>query len=77
MIEPDAAPGWEVKVLHFRDLAVGRGDRVVGGMTRIGSGPRVLPFESQVDEYSQPRDWPHLHVEVVDPSIPDRPGSGC
>jgi len=77
VIEPDAAPGWEVKILHFEGLAVSSGDRVVARTTRVGSAPRTLPFESQVDEYSEPRNWPHLHVEVVDPSIPDRPGPGC
>ncbi len=76
VIEPDARPGWEVKVLHFEGLQVRAGDRVVASTTVLGSGPRVLPFRSQVDDVSE-RGWPHVHVEVVDPSIPDRPGSGC
>lgn len=77
VVEPDAHPGWEVKLLHFTGLQVAAGDRVTARETVIGTGPRKLPFESQVDEYSHPRDWPHVHLEVVDPSIPDRPGSGC
>ncbi len=77
VIAPDAQPSWEVKLLHFHDLAVTRGDRVVGGQTRVGSAPRTLPFTSQVDRYSSERDWPHVHVEVVDPNVPDRPGRGC
>jgi hypothetical protein len=77
VIEPDAHPGWEVKMLHFVGLQVSAGQRVVANHTIVGTGPRTLPFESQVDEYSHPRNWPHVHVEVVDPSIPDRPGSGC
>jgi putative cell wall-binding protein len=77
VIEPDAHPGWEVKVLHFQGIQVRVGDRVEASTTMLGTGPRQLPFESQVDEYSQPRNWPHVHVEVVDPSIPDRPGGGC
>lgn len=77
VIEPDARPGWEVKMLHFRGLRVGAGDRVVAGLTVVGDGPRQLPFRSQVDDASDPRDWPHVHLEVVDPSIPDRPGRGC
>lgn len=78
VIEPDERPGWEVKLLHFTGLSVARGQRVVAGVSVVGAGPRTLPFESQVDEYSAPRNWPHLHLEVVDPSIPDRSsGGGC
>lgn len=75
VIEPDDQPGWEVKVLHFLDLQVSRGDRVEGGSTIIGSGPRPLAFRSQVDDASSAPSWPHVHIEVVDPSIPDRPSS--
>ncbi len=80
VIEPDDHPGWEVKVLHIVGLQVGAGDRVVAGETVIALQPLQLPFGSQVDERrSADPAWPHVHVEVVDPSIPDRPspGSGC
>ncbi|MBW3662166.1 MAG: cell wall-binding repeat-containing protein [Actinobacteria bacterium] len=77
VIEPDARPGYEVKLLHFEGLAVATGDRVEAGITQVGSAPRTLPFESQVDEYSGPDAWPHVHVEVVDTAIPDRGGGGC
>ena len=78
VIAPDQHPGWEVKVLHVGPLQVKRGERVVAGVTVIASRPNVLPFESTVDKSSptQPA-WPHVHIEVVDPSIPDRPGEGC
>ncbi len=78
VIEPDDHPGWEVKMLHMSDLKVRRGARVVAGQTVVASRPAVLPFQSQVDESSptQPA-WPHVHIEVVDPSIPDRPGPPC
>ena len=46
------------------------------GVTRVGAGGRVLPFRSQVDKHTVAPHWPHLHVEVVDPSVPDRPSSG-
>src|SRR5688572_10176838 len=78
VIEPDARPGWEVKVLHFEGLAVAKGQRVEAGVTRIGSSARVLPFPSQVEEYTGLPPWPHVTVEVDDPTIPDRPtGPGC
>ena len=73
VIEPEARPGWEVKVLHFEGLAVSKGQRVEAGTTRIGAQARVLPFPSQVEEYTGLPPWPHVHVEVVDPTVPDRP----
>ena len=80
VIEPDERPGWEVKILHITGVQVRRGDRVVAGETVIANGPTQLPFESQVDELraADPA-WPHAHIEVVDPTIPDRPtpGGGC
>lgn len=80
VIEPDAHPGWEVKVLHVVGLLVGKGDRVEAGVTPVARHAHQLPFESQVDELraADPA-WPHVHVEVVDPSVPDRPspGGGC
>lgn len=77
VIEPDARPGWEVKVLHFTGLQVQVGERVLASQTVLGEGPRTLPLRSQIDEFSDSRNWPHLHLEVVDPSVPDRPGPGC
>ncbi|MFW2382671.1 MAG: DUF4214 domain-containing protein [Acidimicrobiales bacterium] len=78
VIEPDTRPGYEVKVLHFEGLAVEKGDRLVAGQTRIGSNVRKLPFESQIDKTTADPSNGHIHIEVVDPSIPDRPsGGGC
>ena len=78
VIEPDDHPGWEVKILHINQVQVFAGDRVEAGVTKIAIGPTPLPFESQVDELSWEPSWPHVHIEVVDPSIPDRPtGPGC
>ncbi len=80
VIEPDSHPGWEVKMLHFEGLRVAKGERVVAGETVIGRNPRQLPFESQVDEArSADPAWPHVHIEVVDPTIKDRPSpdGGC
>ena len=79
VIEPEGRPGWEVKVLHIAGLYVSKGDQVVAGQTVLAPHPTQLPFESQVDEVSGQPAWPHVHIEVVDPSIPDRPspGGGC
>lgn len=77
VIAPDAQPQWEVKVLHFEGLQVQPGDRVTASRSVLGTRPRKLPFRSQVDDLSHPRDWPHLHVEVVDPSIPNPSSGSC
>ena len=80
VIEPDAHPGWEVKVLHINGVQVGEGDRVVSGETVIAGGPTHLPFDSQVDELTTASTpWPHVHIEVIDPAIPNipSPGGGC
>ena len=78
VIEPDDHPGWEVKILHIDGVQVRPGNRVVAGRTVLAPRPTQLPFESQVDEVrtTDPA-WPHVHIEVVDPAIPDRPGPGC
>jgi biotin carboxyl carrier protein len=79
VIEPDTHPGWEVKLLHIDGVIVRAGDRVTAGQTVVAPAPTRLPFESQVDELSDLEAWPHVHIEVVDPSIPNKPspGSGC
>jgi hypothetical protein len=78
VIEPDDHPGWEVKILHIDGVRVGAGNRVVAGRTVLAPRPTRLPFASQVDEArtAEPA-WPHVHVEVVDPTIRDRPGPPC
>lgn len=80
VIEPDARPGWEVKLLHIDGVQVRAGERVEAGVTTIAPQPTRLPFASQVDDHTASPAWPHVHLEVVDPSIPDRPspgGGGC
>ncbi len=77
VIEPDDRPGWEVKVLHIDGVRVRAGARVVAGETVLAPRPTQLPFESQVDEVrtADPA-WPHVHIEVVDPTVRDRPTPG-
>ena len=79
VIEPDDRPGWEVKILHIDGVRVRAGNRVVAGQTVLAPRATQLPFESQVDEVrtAEPA-WPHVHIEVVDPTVRDRPtGPAC
>ena len=80
VIAPDDRPGWEVKILHIDGVRVRAGDRVTAGRTVLAPRATQLPFESQVDELrTVDPAWPHVHIEVVDPTIPNRPspGGGC
>ena len=76
VIDPDGRPGWEVKLLHIDGVQVEAGQRVEAGVTVVAPRPTRLPFGSQVDDHTGTPPWPHVHVEVVDPSIPDRPDPG-
>jgi biotin carboxyl carrier protein len=76
VISPDAQPGWEVKVLHIDGVLVAPGDRVQAGVTVLAPRATALPFASQVDDHTAAPHWPHTHVEVVDPSIPNVPNGG-
>lgn len=78
VIEPDDHPGWEVKMLHIDGVRVRPGARVQAGVTVVAPRATRLPFESQVEEGSFRPAWPHVHVEIDDPDVPDRPtGPGC
>ena len=76
VIEPDAHPGWEVKLLHIDGVRVRAGDRVEAGRTVVARGPTPLPFTSQVDRRTSAANWPHAHLEVIDPSIPNVSNGG-
>jgi murein DD-endopeptidase MepM/ murein hydrolase activator NlpD len=78
VIAPDDRPGWQVKVLHISGVAVRSGNRVRAGETVLAPRATRLPFDSQVEEVTARPSWPHVHLEVIDPSIPDRPsGRAC
>ncbi|HVL06704.1 MAG TPA: M23 family metallopeptidase [Acidimicrobiales bacterium] len=78
VIEPDDHPGWEVKMLHIDGVRVRPGARVRAGVTVVAPRATRLPFESQVEEGSYRPAWPHVHIEIDDPKVPDRPtGPGC
>jgi murein DD-endopeptidase MepM/ murein hydrolase activator NlpD len=76
VIEPSGRSGWELKIFHFSGLQVGVGEEVIASDTMIATGGRILPFVSQVDEFTAEPSNPHVHIEVIDTSIPDRPSSG-
>lgn len=80
VIAPDGQPEWEVKILHISGVRVRAGQRVTAGRTVLAPRATQLPFESQVDKArTDDPAWPHVHLEVVDPAIRDRPspGGGC
>jgi hypothetical protein len=78
IIEPDDHPGWEVKLLHIDGVRVRPGARVQAGVTVVAPRATRLPFQSQVEEGSYRPAWPHVHIEIDDPTVPDRPtGPGC
>ena len=78
VIEPDDHPGWEVKMLHIDGVRVRPGARVQAGVTVVAPRATRLPFESQIEDSSYRPAWPHVHVEIDDPNVPDRPtGPGC
>ena len=79
VIEPDDHPGWEVKLLHIDGVVPRPGQRVTAGQTVVAPRATRLPFASQVEEGAATPAWPHVHIEVDDPNIPDRPtpGGGC
>ncbi len=75
VIRPDDRPDLEVKLLHVQNVAVGPGYRVEVGDLLAGHATS-FPFSSQVDGHTAAPAWPHVHLEVVDPSIPRTPSSG-
>ncbi len=75
VINPDGRPDLEVKVLHIQGVSVRAGQRVEVGQV-IATNATPFPFQSQIDRLTAEPSWPHVHIEVVDPSVPRRPSSG-
>ncbi len=75
VINPDGRPDLEVKLLHIQQVAVSAGDRVEAGDV-VAAHATAFPFRSQIDDLTAEPSWPHVHIEVVDPSIPRKPSSG-
>lgn len=77
VINPDGRPDLEVKILHVQEVAVRPGQRVAVGQ-RIAATSTGFPFRSQIDALTAEPSWGHVHIEVVDPSIPrNSSGGGC
>ena len=76
VIRPDRHAELEVKLLHIDGVRVAPGDRVVAGETVLAPRATVLPFTSQVDRHTATPSWPHVHLEVIDPTIPNVPNGG-
>jgi hypothetical protein len=77
VINPDERPDLEVKILHVQGVAVRSGDRVETGQF-VADHATLFPFQSQIDALTGEPSWPHVHIEVVDPSIPrNRSGGSC
>lgn len=72
-IRPDAAPTRRVVVIHVAGVQVAAGDRVEGGRTPLARTARRFPFVSQIDTYTAPEHWPHVHIEVQPEPPPDPP----
>jgi biotin carboxyl carrier protein len=75
VINPDGRPDLEVKILHIQGVMVRAGQRVESGQL-IAAHATTFPFRSQIDALTAEPSWPHVHIEVVDPSVPRKPSSG-
>jgi hypothetical protein len=76
VINPDGRPDLEVKLLHIRGVSVRAGQRVEVG-DAVAAHATTFPFSSQVDALTAEPSWPHVHIEVVDPSVPRKSSGGC
>jgi murein DD-endopeptidase MepM/ murein hydrolase activator NlpD len=63
-IAPDDAPELRLVLIHLDELEVAEGDEVRAGETVLAGTARPFPFSSQIDRYTEPKRWPHVHIEV-------------
>ncbi len=69
-IQPDANPELRVVLIHVRGVGIRVGDKVVAGETILAEEANVFPFSSQVDRYTEPDRYGHVHLEVKPPGQP-------
>ncbi len=67
-IQPDAAPHLRIVMIHVTGVTATAGDRVVAGRSILAAGPNRFSFSSHIDRYLDPERWPHVHIEVKDPT---------
>jgi hypothetical protein len=63
-IAPDDAPDLRLVMIHIADVDVEAGDEVTAGETVVAGTARPFPFGSQIDRFTEPDRWPHVHIEV-------------
>jgi hypothetical protein len=63
-ITPEGHPQLRIVLIHMDDVDVKKGDDVVAGQTTLAGTARPFPFGSQIDRYTEPDRWPHVHLEV-------------
>jgi len=68
VIRPSADPRYRVVMIHLARVSVWPGERVVAGLSRLGTA-RLFPFTSETDYYVAGH-RPHVHLEIVDPHLP-------
>ena len=63
-IRPEEYPDLRLVLIHMDDVEVEVGDELVAGRTHLAGTARPFPFGSQIDRYTEPDRWPHVHIEV-------------
>lgn len=63
-IAPDENPDLRLVLIHLDEVEVALGDPVEAGRSVLAGTARAFPFGSQVDRYTEPERWPHVHLEV-------------
>jgi biotin carboxyl carrier protein len=63
-IAPDDAPDLRLVMIHIAEVDVEAGDEVAAGETVVAGTARHFPFGSQIDRFTEPDRWPHVHIEI-------------
>ena len=63
-IMPDDAPELRLVMIHIAEVEAEIGDEVRAGQTVLAGTARPFPFGSQVDRFTEPDRWPHVHLEI-------------
>lgn len=66
-IQPDGAPDLRVVLIHVRGVDIQAGDVVAAGVTVLAEEANLFRFTSQVDRYTEPNRFAHVHIEVKPP----------